>query len=271
MDEAGIEMQVLSLTAPGIQLYHDGATAIRIAKQANELLSRAIEKYPTRFAGFAALPTQDPQAAAEELERAVQQLGLKGALINGQTNGEYLDDKKYWMIFERAEALGVPIYLHPALPSTPEMLKPYEGRPELIGALWSFTADTGMHALRLIFSGVFDAYPSCTLILGHLGETLPFLLWRFDKRYELDTADKRLKKQPSAYIQENIVVATSGMFSYPPFLCTLLALGADRIVFAVDYPYESNKEGADFIETAPISETDRAKICHLNIERLLKL
>jgi 2,3-dihydroxybenzoate decarboxylase len=269
MDEAEIEMQVLSLAAPGLERV-PASDASALARDINDELADGIHQNPRRFAGFAALPTLQPQAAADELERAVLKLGFKGAIINGQPQDSFLDDKRYWTIFAQAEALGVPLYLHPTVP-LPDMLQAYEGRPELVGSLWSFTVDSATQTLRLIFSGIFDRYHNLTLILGHLGETLPYLLWRIDSRWKSSAFDRHLSRLPSQYLQENVLVTTSGMFYHPALLCSCMTLGADRILFAVDYPFEGNRAGAEFIEHAPISETDKRKICYLNAEQRLKL
>jgi 5-carboxyvanillate decarboxylase len=274
MDEAGIDTQVLSLSFPGVEMF-DAPDGTSMAKVVNDELSEVVKRYPERFAGFASVAPQDPDAAANELERAVKELGLKGTMINSHIRGEYLDEQKYWVIFERAEKLGVPIYIHPRMPS-PDMIKPYLAYPGLPGALWGFAAETGLHAMRLICSGVFDKYPGLKIILGHLGEAIPFWLWRLDSRLleerEMDPAAyKNLKKTPSQYFKDNFYVTTSGMFWQPvlQFVCSVL--GADRILFAADYPYESSREAVQFIESMPISDVDKKKICHLNAEKLLRL
>jgi 2,3-dihydroxybenzoate decarboxylase len=271
MDEFGIDMEVLSLTAPGIQAETDTALAAKRAAQANDFLAEIIGKHPTRFSGFAALALQDPDGAAAELERAVTQLGLRGALINGHTHGEYLDAPTFWPVWERAEALGVPIYLHPA--NSYDVWHNLRGHEELIGPMWSWGVETATHALRILFGGVFDRFPGATLVLGHMGEGLPGILWRLDSRWGfLDQRGISLAKpRPSDYIRDNMMITTSGVCAHAPLLGSLLALGADHIMFATDYPLESNRDAVRFIETAPISETDRAKICHLNAERLLRL
>ncbi|HEX4207301.1 MAG TPA: amidohydrolase family protein [Ktedonobacteraceae bacterium] len=270
MDLYGIDMQVLSLNAPGIQGETDTATAINKARQVNDSLAELIRKHPTRFSGFAALPLQDPKAAADELERAVTQLGLKGALVNGHTNGEYLDQQKFWGVFERAQGLGVPIYLHPN-DSPREQLKAYDGYPELLGATWNWGMETATHALRLVFGGVFNEFPATTLILGHMGEMLPYVLARLDERWDAFKPNSKLKKAPSQYIKENMLVTTSGNVSAASLLCALLTLGAEHILFSVDYPYQSTRDVTHFIETAPISDVDKEKICYRNVERVLKL
>lgn len=270
MDQYGVDVQVLSFTCPGIQGIPDAATAIKTAKEINDRLADLIRSHPTRFAGFAALPMQDPRVAADELERAVTQLGFKGALVNGHTNGEYLDDQKFWVVFERAEALDVPIYLHP-IDSPSDQMKIYGGYNELFGSTWNWGVETATHALRLIFGGVFDAFPRFTLILGHLGEMLPYTMQRLDNRWSVGSHTRKLKKEfPSQYIKENMMVTTSGNFSDAALLCALLTLGAERILFSIDYPYQSIKDGAEFIEAAPISDADKEKICYKNAEQLLK-
>jgi 5-carboxyvanillate decarboxylase len=269
MDEAGVDMQVLSFGSPGPQAL-DAATGTRIAKKINDKLSEVVKKYPKRFAGWACLAPQSPGEAADELERAVRKLGLKGAYINSHVKGEYLDDKKYWVIFERAEKLGVPIYIHPRLPA-PDILKPYLDYPLLELAMLGFGAEVALHAMRLICSGVFDEYPRLNIVLGHLGEALPFWLWRLDNMWQRSPLSSQRKRKPSQYIKDNFFITTSGMFWYPPLLCCCLGVGADRILFATDYPMEVTKEAVQFIETAPISDSDREKICHLNAERLFNL
>lgn len=269
MDANGIEMQVLSLTVPGIQGIIDPAVAVTQAKYVNEFLAELIARHPNRFAGFASLPTQDPKEAADELERAVTQLGLKGALINGHTHGEYLDEQKFWTIWERAESLGVPIYLHPN--SAVDNWKVMEGYPELTKAMWGWGVETATHTLRLVLSGVFDKFPKSTLILGHMGEMLPFTLDRLDDRYGVGNDTRNLLKKPSQYIRDNVMVTTSGVCSQEALLCTLLALGSDRIMFSVDYPYQCPTEASQFIETAPVSAVDLEKICYGNAKRVLNL
>ena len=269
MDKYGIDLCVLSMTTPGVQLAPDRDAAVRGAKEVNDFLATEVQKHPTRYAGFAHLALQDPKAAADELERAVRQLGMKGALINGHTNGEYLDDDKFSPVWERAQELDVPIYLHPADPvSIPATIAGY---PEMAGSGFAWGPETAGHALRIIYGGVFDRFPKATLVLGHMGEALPFLLWRLDSRYGILQHRNPIKKLPSQYIRENIMVTTAGSFSAAPLLCTLAALGADRIMFSIDYPYEKTEEAVHFIENAPVSELDREKICHGNAERLLKL
>ena len=270
MDAHGVDLQVLSFGSPGPQGF--GAdVAIPMARDANDRLAGAVQKNPGRFAGFAALPTADPRAAAQELERCVKQLGFKGAMIHSHQQGEFLDERKYWVMWEKAAELDVPIYLHPALPH-PEVVKAYfSGYEELARAPWGFAVDTSCHFLRLVFSGLFDACPKLKIILGHLGEGLPFAMHRLNDHSWAAAKRRGLKKAPIDYLRDNMVVTTSGNWFEPAFVCTLLALGADNILFAIDWPYESNRTGMEFFNKLSISDADKAKIAHRNAERLLRL
>jgi len=270
MDGAGIDVAVLSAASPGVQAEPDARTAVRRALAANDVLADVVAKHPTRYAGFAHLPLQDVDAATDELERCVCELGFKGALINGHSHGEYLDEPKFYPFWERVEDLDVPVYLHPADPF--DMPRMYEGHPELLGALWSWTVETATHALRLVLGGTFDRFPSVRLILGHMGETLPYLLWRLDSRSRMHAQGARAgARPPSQIIRENIAITTAGVCAHESLLCALSALGEDNVMFSVDYPYESSDVAAEFIETAPVSEVVRAKVCHGNAERMLHL
>jgi predicted TIM-barrel fold metal-dependent hydrolase len=270
MDAAGVDVQVLSFGSPGPQAFA-ADVAIPMARDANDRACEAVRAHPDRFAAFAVLPTADPQAAADELERAVKKLGFKGAMIHGHTQGSFLDEKKYWVIFERAQALGVPIYLHPTLPH-PDAVKAYfQGYEELARAGWGFAVDTSCHFLRIVFAGVFDAYPRLKIILGHLGEGLPFAMHRLDDHTHRAAARRGLQKKPIEYLRDNLLVTTSGNWYEPAFLCTLLALGADNILFAVDWPYEPNTAGVEFLKKLSISDADREKIAHGNAERILRM
>jgi len=269
MDKAGIDLSVLSVATPGVQAEPDAQVAIKRARIENDFLAREITKHPTRFAGFAHLPLQDASAAADELSRCVEQLEFKGAMVNGHTNGRYLDERSYDPFWERAEALGVPIYLHPRDPfDAPHM---FAGHRELLGATWSWTVETATHALRLVFGGVFDRYPKARIILGHMGETLPYLLWRLDSRWRAQAGDEPIERAPSNIIRENIFVTTTGGCAHASLVCALSALGEDRVMFSVDYPFEECEVAAEFIESAPISEEARAKVCHGTARRLLRL
>jgi len=270
MEEAGIDMQILSLVSPGVQAF-DAATGTDMARKINDGLCKVVKKYPKKFAGLASIAPQDPTGAAAELERAVKELGLKGASINSHTRGEYLDDRKYRIVFEKAERLGVPIYIHPRSPS-PDMAKPYLTYPVLATAMSGFAAEVSIHALRLIVSGLFDEHPQLKIIIGHLGEALPFWLWRLDDRWlRAAPSGMSVKKKPSQYIKDNFFITTSGNFSVSAFLCAYLELGAERMLFAVDYPMESNKEAVQFMEGLPICDSDKEKVCHLNAEKLFGL
>jgi 2,3-dihydroxybenzoate decarboxylase len=270
MDAAGIDVQVLSFGSPGPQAF-EADVAIPMARDANDRLFEAVRAHPNRFAGFAALSTAAPDAAADELERCVTKLGFKGTMIHGHTRGSFLDEKKYWVIFERAEALGVPIYLHPTLPHPDAVQAYFRGYEELCRAGWGFAIDTSCHFLRIVFAGVFDAYPKLRIILGHLGEGLPFAMHRLNDHTYQAAARRGLQRAPLEYLKHNMLVTTSGNWYEPAFLCTLLALGADNILFAVDWPYEPNTAGAGFLHRLSISDLDREKIAHLNAERILRI
>lgn len=269
MDEAGIEISVLSLTDPGIQGIEDAKIAIELASKTNAFLAEKISKNPKRFRGFACLALQDPMEAAKELERCVSQYAFVGGLINGQTQGSYLDEEKFHPFWKKVEELNVPIYLHPGNPQ--HVSASYKNQHELAGPLWGWTVETGTHALRLVFSGLFDRFPKIKIILGHLGETLPYLLWRLDSRWDIIKHPKNLKKPPSQYIRENFYVTTSGMCSNGPLMCAIQELGEERVMFSVDYPYESSKIAAQFIEQAPINEGLLEKICYKNAQNVLKI
>ncbi|RPJ54883.1 MAG: amidohydrolase [Dehalococcoidia bacterium] len=276
MDESGIDMQVLSFVFNGESL--EAGTAIGIVKRANDELAALVQQYPRRFAGFASIALHDPAAAADELERAVTHLGLKGTMIFSTYRGEYLDDQKYRVILERAEKLGVPVYLHPGHPPK-DMIKPFMTYPILSGSMFGYAVETGLHAMRLICSGTFDRFPGLKIILGHLGEGLPFWLWRMDNRwqrekdtvYNSDVASGKLLRRPSQYLKDNFYVSTSGMFWPPALQFVQSVLGADRIMFGVDYPQESSIEAVKAIESCSFSDADKAKIFHLNAEKILAI
>jgi 2,3-dihydroxybenzoate decarboxylase len=267
MDKAGIARSVLSLAGPGVQAEPDVATARRNATAANDFLAAEIAKRPDRYSGFAHIAMQDPTAAADELERCMGELKLAGAMINGHTNGQYLDHPSLYPFWERAQALGAAIYLHPADPVTPSHA--LDGHTGLRRATWEWGFETGSHALRLVFGGLFDRFPRAKLVLGHLGETLPYLLWRFDSRAKLYGV--KLAKPPSQYIKENIVVTTSGMCSAEPLTCAMSALGSNRVMFAADYPFESSEEAAHFIDSVPLDEEARNDICFNTAVKYFKL
>lgn len=267
MDKAGIERSVLSLAGPGVQVERDVGKATRRAIEANDFLAGEIAKNPAHYSGLAHIALQDPAAAANELDRCIKQLGFAGCMINGHTNGQYLDDPALYPFWERAEALGAIVYLHPADPVSPfAVLDGYKG---LKRATWEWTLETGSHALRLVFGGLFDRFPKATLVLGHLGETLPYLLWRLDSRAKLYGI--KLKRQPSDYIRQNMVVTLSGMFSAEPLNCAIAALGAERVMFSADYPFESSEEAGHFMDTVPLDEKLREQIAFHNAQKILRL
>jgi len=273
MDAAGIDFQVLSHGAPATQR-GDAATAVKLSRGANDRLREVVSAHADRFAAFACLPTPDPKAAADELERAVTTLGFKGAMVHGLTNGVFFDDKRFWPIFERAQALDVPLYVHPATPH-PAVVEAYykdyvKEFPSITNAGWGFTVETATQGIRLVLSGVFDAYPDVKIILGHLGESLPFSLWR------ISHAMSRPGNRSAAgsfrdYFCKHFWITTSGNFSNPALLCCVMEMGVDRILFSVDYPYVENKPGTDWLPTIPLSAEDKRKIMSGNAERLLRL
>ncbi len=270
MDEAGIDFQIISHVQPGVQIF-EGPDAVALARRANDALYAAVQRHPTRFAGFATLPTPDPQGAADELERCVNELGFKGAMINGLTNGAFIDEQRFWGIFERAQALDVPIYLHPATPHPKVSEVYYKDYPLMVGAFWGFTAETALAILRLICSGVFDRFPKLRIIVGHLGETIPAALWRCDFIYERQRAKTGLKKRLAEYFREHFYITTSGNFSPPALVCAIMEMGVDHILFSVDWPFNTNTDAMEFMRTAPVSELDRRKILGLNVANVVRL
>ena len=269
MDSNGVEFVVLSIAGPGVQIEPDATKAAQLAKSANDRLAAEVQKRPTRYGGFAHLALQDPKGAADELERCMRELNFSGALINGQTNGVYLDDRRYDVFWERVSALKAPIYIHPGNP--PVMAAAFADHPELWGPTWSWTAETCTHALRLIFSGVFDRYPNAKVIVGHMGETLPIQLWRFDSRYPISNHRYAIAKKPSEYLRGNIFITTSGVCSDASLRCALDEMGADNVMFSVDYPFEDPKVACDWIERAKLSDGERAAVTHGNARSLLRL
>lgn len=274
MDDAGIDVQVLSLTSPGTEQLV-GEEAVKVAQDTNEALARAIKLHPDRLAGFAAIPTAVPDRAAEELERSVRKFGFKGALINGHCRGRYLDDQFFWPIFERAQELGVPIYLHPTRP--PQAVNqtyftgnfPQEVALQLQIAAWGWHIETAVHVIRIVAGGVFDRYPKLQLVIGHLGEGLPFMIERLDQNLPPEMT-KLQRPSFSSYLRENVHYTFSGFNFLPTFLDLLLEVGADRIMFSADYPYASMVEARNFLDKLPVSQKDKEKIAHGNAERLLR-
>jgi predicted TIM-barrel fold metal-dependent hydrolase len=271
MDEAGIDMQFLSHGAPSAQKL-SGPDAADLTRRVNDRLHAVVSANPKRFAAFAALPTSDPKAAAAELERTTK-LGLKGAMIHGLANGVFLDDKRFWPIYERAQALDVPIYLHPSVP-LPAVMDAYykdyaKDFPMVVRAAWGYTVETATLAIRMVLSGVFDAYPKLKIVLGHLGETLPFLVWRVDQALARPGAAKPMSFRE--IFCGHFYITTSGNFSNPALLCCVMELGIDRILFAVDWPFVANKPAVEWIDSMPLCDEDKVKILSGNATRLFKL
>lgn len=278
MDQHGIETMILSLNAPAIQAIPDPRRAGDLARRANDILAEEVQKQPDRFQAFAALPMQDPDSASRELERCVKALGFKGALVNGfsqikdPNSAVYYDLPQYRAFWASVESLDVPFYLHPRNP-LPSMAQIYEGHPWLLGPTWAFGQETAVHALRLMGSGLFDRYPRLTIILGHMGEGLPYSMWRVDNRNAWTKAKPRYpaKKKIAEYFQENFFLTTSGNFRTQTLIDAILEVGADRILFSTDWPFENIDHAADWFDAASISEADRLKIGRHNAARLFKL
>jgi gamma-resorcylate decarboxylase len=278
MDRGGIERMVLSLTQPGIQSIPDRKIAIDTAKRMNDELALIVEAHPKQFLGFAAVPLQDVGAAVDELERSVSKLGFKGVLINGYSNigdmntAQYLDEAPVWDFWARVDALGVPVYLHPRSPLASQR-RAYEGYEVLADSPWGFGAETALHTIRLILSGLFDRFPRLRIILGHLGEGLPFLLPRVEHRLRHITPELRGKQQKpvTSYLRENFYITTAGHFRTQAFIDTMLEVGSDRVLYSVDYPYETVQEQNDWFDNLPISAADRRKISRENALKLLRL
>ena len=271
MDEGEITVQVLSAAAPGADLL-DGQAGVDFAVGTNDALAEAVRQHPQRYAGFAHLPMRSPEAAADELERAVSRLGFRGALINGTTQALFLDDERFAPILARAEKLDVPIYIHPALP--PESVKQayYARLPENRGLLLSMAGfgwhiEVALHVMRMVLAGTFERHPHLKIVVGHMGETLPFMLDRSEQVFREQAKPVAIK----ATILRHVWLTTSGFFTLPPFINALSTFGADRLLFSVDYPFSSNRQGRDFLKSLPVSEQDRARIAHGNADQLLRL
>ena len=276
MDDAGIELAVLSLNAPAVQELADVGAAVDLARRTNDLLAEQVARRADRFAGFGALPMQDPDAAIAELRRCVSDLGFVGVNVNGFSQGQeeeslvYYDLPAYRPFWSAVEELGVPFYLHPRNPFT-DRLPVYEGHPWLTNSNWAFAMETALHALRLMCSGLFDNHPKLQLILGHLGERIPFDLWRLDNRLGVDPQGLPARRTMREYLHSNIHVTTSGQFHSPPLHLAMTELGADRILFSIDYPFESMQAGADWFDNAELSDEDRLAIGRTNAVKLLGL
>ncbi len=278
MDESGMEMMILSLNAPTVQAIYDVAKAKEIARRANDYLAEQVARRPDRFQGFAALPMQDPDAASRELERCISELGFKGALVNGFSqigspeNCVYYDAPQYESFWAVVERLDTPFYLHPRNPIA-SWAQIYDGHPWLLGPTWAFNQETAVHALRLMGSGLFDRHPALKIILGHMGEGLPFNMWRIDNRNGWIRAPKTYpaKKTFGEYFQRNFYLTTSGNFRTQTLIDAMLEIGSDRILFSTDWPFENIDHAANWFDAASISEADRLKIGRDNAVSLFKL
>ncbi|MFC5743584.1 amidohydrolase family protein [Dyella tabacisoli] len=280
MDAAGVDLQVLSHVAPGVQTLEDASLSIRLSKEVNDWLGDVVRQYPTRFAGFALLPTQSPQDAADELERTVTQFGFKGAMVNGHMHGRFLDDLAFSPILERAAALDVPIYIHPYTPPQGIMDIYYRDCPHMVQG-WGWQVDTGTHLLRMIASGVFDRYPNLKVIIGHMGELIPFGLDRINRQLTMvnwllssgpegaGTA-AHMEKNLLYYMRNNVFITSSGVFDQVALNCAIGNMGIDNVMFSIDDPFADNIEGMEFLRNADLSQADKEKFAHGNAERILK-
>ena len=271
MDDTGVAMQVLSLTAPGVQMF-DADTATELAALANDKLAAVIKKHPKRFAGIASFAPQSPQRAAKEMERAIKKLKLNGFVVNSHTNNEYFDNPKFFPILEAAEALDACIYIHPRAASD-GMAAPFRDYG-LDSAQWGYGMETSTHAVRMIVSGVFDRFPKLKICLGHMGEAVHFWQWRLDymnKNAQNRGAAPKLKLKPSEYLKRNFVITTSGQESHLALDYSIKALGIDNVLWAIDYPYQPSAPAVAFMDSAPVSEAEREKLYHGNAERVFHI
>ena len=271
MDEAGIDRQVIAITAPGVQVMDKG-TAVAISRLANDQLAEAVRRHPTRFTGMIAIAPQDPTAAAKEIERGVTQLGMRSVIINSHTQGEYLSDPKFWDIFAAAEAHGVPIYLHPnSMPRN--MIESFQ-ECGLDGAIYGFGVETGLHALRIITAGVFDRFPKLQIIIGHMGEALPFWAYRLDYMHRATVASNRypsmqpIQRKPSDYLRENFYITNSGVAWEPAIKFTQSVVGVDRVLYAMDYPYQYAPDEVIMMDNMQMSAQDKKKFFQTNAENV---
>ena len=274
MDKSGITVQVLSVAGPGADVV-PGPEGIALARDYNDALAAAASGHLDRFRGFAHLPMHSPEAAADELERTVRDLGFCGLLVNGPTDGRFLDDPRFEPILARAEALGVPIYIHPGIPSEKVRAEQFDGLPgnfsfALAVSTWGWHMETAVHVLRLVLSGALDRHSRLQIVIGHMGEAIPFMLDRIDET-TANEAKSRLRRSVRQTLLDQVWITTSGFFTMVPFMAALLTFGADRIMFSVDYPFASNARARAFLDALPVSPADRAKIAHGNADRLLQL
>lgn len=271
MDENGVDMHVLSLTAPGVQMF-DADTACELATLANDRLAEVISRHPTRFAGLATFAPQSPKRAVREMERAVKELKLNGFILNSHTNNEYLDDPKYWPILEAAEALDRCIYIHPRAPS--DGLKGPLSHYGMDSAMWGYGVEVGTHAVRMMTSGLFDRFPNLKICLGHMGEAVHFWLWRINF---MNSRSQKVGRAPKTqltmaeYFQRNFVITTSGVEDHLALEYSVKKLGADKVMWAIDYPYQPTRPAVEFMDSAPLSPEDKAKVYHQNAERIFHI
>ncbi len=276
MDENGIEFAILSLNSPAVQAILDTKTAIEVSRRANEKMAEAVAKHPGRYAAFAALPMQDPDAASKELTRCVKDYGFKGALVNGFTQKDvpdsaiYFDIPEYRSFWSTVSDLDVPFYMHPRM-QIKSRAQAYEGHPWLMSAPWGFAVETSIHALRLCGSGLFDDFPKLRIILGHLGEHIPYDLWRIDARMRFSPRGYTGKRYLGDYFKEHFYITTSGNFCDQAFRCALDVLGAGRLMFSADYPFEKMKDAADWYDKTPVTEAERLQIGRTNAIKLFNL
>jgi len=270
MDSDGVSMHLLSLTSPGVQMF-DADTACEIASLANDRMAEATKRHPTRYAGLAAFAPQDPARAVKEMERAINTLKLNGFILNSHTNGEYLDNPKYWPILECAEALNRAIYIHPRCPSR-DMAKPYSDYG-MYTALWAYQAEVSVHAMRMILSGLFERFPKLKIVIGHMGESIPYNIWRCDYIFGVHKGwgDVPGNLKPSEVFKRNFWITTSGVEHTPALKYCIEVLGADRIMWAIDYPYQVSPPAVAWLNSAEISEEDRELIFHGNAERIFHI
>jgi len=268
MDRDGVAMHVLSLTSPGVQMF-DADTGTAMATLANDRLAEVIARHPKRFAGLASFAPQDPKRAVLEMERSIRQLKLNGFILNSHTNDEYLDQPKYWPILEAAEALDAAIYIHPRSPSRP-MQGPF-AQYNLHAAMWGYAVETGTHAMRIMMSGVLDRFPKTKIVIGHMGEMIPLVLWRIDFMARSYRQRTGLKLTPSEYFKRNFVITTSGVEDPLALKYCVDKLGADNVMWAIDYPYQESGPATQFMNDAPLSDADKEKIYHGNAERIFHL
>ena len=272
MDANGVDMHLLSLTAPGVQMF-DADTAVELARVANDALAAAMRRHPTRYAALASFAPQDPGRAVREMERAINELGMNGFIVNSHTNNEYLDEEKFWPILEAAEAMDRPIYIHPRAPSD-GMAAPFRDYA-METAVWGYGMETGTHAVRLMLGGVFDRFPKLRIVLGHMGEAVPFWLWRLDFMGRPSNVNFRRtrpnKLLPSEYFHQNFAITTSGVEDHLALRYSIDQIGVDNVMWAIDYPYQPTAPAVQFIDSAPLSDVEKEKVAHGNAARIFHI